>query len=490
MAVPLAPVPLAPGALAPASLAPGPVTQEEAQRFRRRARSRTTVGSCRIGTPIERAMVQELSRAHPVAIVGERHTLAGMSEWADVGGAHGRLFGDPFHEQQGTRILGYTPYGGGDHGDVAAVAAAVGDGDDDTFYAAWLAAGDHKRAEAERSERRGHRASAAELYLQASAAYASAYHPIYGTPVDPRLLEAYARQVAAFDAGLALRDVPAYAVEIPFEGARMRSYLIPADGAENEVRPLVICVNGYDGTITDLYFGLGVAALRRGYHVLLFDGPGQGGMLYEQGVPLRPDWETVVGAVIDHALTSPIVDPDRIVVHGWSLGGYLAPRAASGDARIAACVADPGQWDIGASLTRMAPRLGLSEAEASDLTVLDDAALARMLAVIEADRGLRWSIVQRGFWVNGVEDLRGFIAKSLACTLRDRVASIRCPILLTRAEEDPLAHDVAEFAAALPSATVVDFTTAEGAGAHCEMMNRSLLNRRVLDWLDEVLGRD
>ena len=26
---------------------------------------------------------------------------------------------------------------------------------------------------------------------------------------------------------------------------------------------------------------------------------------------------------------------------------------------------------------------------------------------------------------------------------------------------------------------------AEGAGAHCEMGNRSLLNRRVLDWLDE-----
>jgi hypothetical protein len=32
------------------------------------------------------------------------------------------------------------------------------------------------------------------------------------------------------------------------------------------------------------------------------------------------------------------------------------------------------------------------------------------------------------------------------------------------------------------------FASAEGAGDHCEMMNRSLLNRRVLDWLDGVFG--
>ena len=131
--------------------------------------------------------------------------------------------------------------------------------------------------------------------------------------------------------GMRLRSVPVQAVDIPFEGARMRSYVLPAEGREHEVRPLVIMVNGYDATVTDVYFALGVAAARRGYHVLIFDGPGQGGTLYEQGVPLRADWETVVSAVIDYAVTLPIVDPARIAVSGWSLGGYLAPRAASGD---------------------------------------------------------------------------------------------------------------------------------------------------------------
>ena len=52
--------------------------------------------------------------------------------------------------------------------------------------------------------------------------------------------------------------------------------------------PLLILTNGYDATVTDMYFASAVAASRRGYHCLLFDGPGQGGTLYEQGVRLRP----------------------------------------------------------------------------------------------------------------------------------------------------------------------------------------------------------
>jgi hypothetical protein len=35
---------------------------------------------------------------------------------------------------------------------------------------------------------------------------------------------------------------------------------------------------------------------------------------------------------------------------------------------------------------------------------------------------------------------------------------------------------------------LIKFTAAEGAGDHCEMMNRSLVNRAVLEWLDEILA--
>ena len=77
-----------------------------------------------------------------------------------------------------------------------------------------------------------------------------------------------------------------------------------------------------------------------------FDGPGQGGMLRQREEPFRADWEAVVTPVLDFALKRPEVDPERIALMGRSFGGYLAPRAASAEHRLAALVADPGQFDL------------------------------------------------------------------------------------------------------------------------------------------------
>jgi alpha-beta hydrolase superfamily lysophospholipase len=400
-----------------------------------------------------------------------------------------QLFADPFHNQMGTWLFGYIPYGGGDFGEVAAVAAAVGDGDDGAFAAAWVASGDRLRAEAERVEIAGHRQSASELFLRASAHYASAYHPLFGAPVDPRLLDAYRRQIAAFDRGLSLRAVPVAREEVPFDGAGMPLYFVPAEGREHERRPTIVFVNGYDATVTDVYFASAVAASRRGYHSVIFDGPGQGGMLYEQGTTLRSDFEVVVSAVIDHVIDSPLVDAERIAVSGWSLGGYLAPRAASSDARIAACIADPGQFDLGAGIRAFMTRLGVDGGADASPEDLDQATLDLAMETIRANRGMRWSIEQRGFWANGVSDLRSFIAVTQTFTLEGRADGIRCPILVTRAENDPLAAGAAQFVDEVPGpVTLADFTAAEGAGEHCEMHNRWLLNLRALNWLDEVFA--
>jgi dienelactone hydrolase len=176
----------------------------------------------------------------------------------------------------------------------------------------------------------------------------------YGAPVDPRLVAAFQKQRQALDNGLALGDPPIRPGSIPFEGNAMPAYFLPAAGFAGAKRPTIIFTNGYDGTITDMLFASAVAASRRGYHSLLFDGPGQGAMLYESNIPLRPDWEAVVSAVVDFALTLPQVHPEKLVISGWSLGGYLAPRGASGEHRLAACIADPGQWSLGDSARALA----------------------------------------------------------------------------------------------------------------------------------------
>ena len=400
----------------------------------------------------------------------------------------GLAFKNSLHDDFGMRPAAYLPYGGADLGEILAVGRAVGDGDDAAFLQAWVAAGDRLAAQADDAMRRGRLASARELFLRASAFYATSYRPLYGAPADPRLVAAFRQQIAAFDQGLALGDHPVAPMSIPFERAVMPAYLIPAEGRETEVRPLIIFTNGYDATVTDMYFASAVAAARRGYHSLLFDGPGQGGTLYEQHISLRPDWETVVGAVIDCAVQLPIVDPKRIALSGWSLGGHLAPRAASGEHRLAACVADPGQWSIADLFRPLALKLGASPATAANLGELEEPVLQQLEQFVMADPGLRWKIVQRGFWVHGVDNLRDYLRAIEPFTLDGRIEAIACPTLLTQAQDDPLAAGVqAIFDKLRCPKEMLRFSADQGAGEHCESLNRSQLNRQVLDWLDGVL---
>ncbi|MFE5118266.1 alpha/beta hydrolase [Streptomyces sp. NPDC056669] len=72
-------------------------------------------------------------------------------------------------------------------------------------------------------------------------------------------------------------------------------------------RPTVLFHGGYDSALEENYLALAAGALRRGYNVIAFDGPGQGSTVREQGLHFRPDWEAVVTPVVDFALIDDLV---------------------------------------------------------------------------------------------------------------------------------------------------------------------------------------
>src|SRR5262249_29640170 len=140
--------------------------------------------------------------------------------------------------------------------------------------------------------------------------------------------------------------------DIPLEGYVLRA-------AQGPAAPTVLMPCGYDSPVEEFYTLGGFEAALRGFNVVAFSGPGQAEMLHERGIPFGPDFESVVGPVIDFvertAENDGRLDPTRIALVGRSFGGYLAPRAAAHEPRIGALAADPAQTDLAALVANRFP---------------------------------------------------------------------------------------------------------------------------------------
>ena len=152
--------------------------------------------------------------------------------------------------------------------------------------------GGHWLNESSRSrtqQQAAHRVSARNAYLRA-AVYAASSLFVDGTEgADAQLSELFAAHRKCFDLHGGLLDPPAIPISVPYEDSDLPGYLfLPA--ADGVARPTLILNNGSDGAHTFLWPGLGQPGLDRGYNTVIFDGPGQQSMLFQRGIPFRPDW--------------------------------------------------------------------------------------------------------------------------------------------------------------------------------------------------------
>ncbi|GIG37790.1 alpha/beta hydrolase family protein [Cellulomonas pakistanensis] len=393
-----------------------------------------------------------------------------------------RFSSEADHDEVIRSTLGRTTAGAADVGEVLAAVQGVRGKDHDGWFAAWRGLGDRVAAQGDAAAAGGHRASAASAYLRASAYLAVAVNAVAALESDDDLLPTFRAHRRAWDAWVAHSDLDVVPVDVPYEGDALPAFLFRAPGGG--AQPTVVAVNGSDGSLTSLWVECVAGALRRGYHALVFDGPGQQSMLFERAVPFRPDWEKVLTPVLDVVLARPEVDAEHVAVYGVSQAGYWVARALAFEHRPVAAVVDPGVVDVAASWERAIP--------GSLLTLLDkdeDHAFDRDMAL-----GMRLSPATARTWrfrarPYGTEGYAATVREVRRYDAADVAARITTPLLVTDPEGETFWPGQSRRLAALTPevSTLVPFTAAEGADGHCQPLARALTEQRVYDWLDGYL---
>lgn len=381
-------------------------------------------------------------------------------------------------------ILGNVRRGAGDVGEILATVTAIRDGDATSWVRAWDATAKRIEAIADGCAAQGHAVSAREAYVRAAVYYATELSEVDGCDdADATMLRAFQAHRRCFDAYVDRLD-GAERVEIPYEGTTLPGYFFPA--AAGGQRRTIILNNGSDGPVTSLWPGVGVGAAERGYHVLVFDGPGQQSMLIERNVPFRPDWEKVVTPVVDYLVSRPDVDGSRIALYGISQAGYWVPRALAFEHRIAAAAADPGVDDVSASWLVHLPHEMVKALEDRDRKTFDEwAAIGEQQVSAKQRQIMAWRAKPYG-----KSNAYDVFEAVMEYRLGDLAKQITTPLLIMDPEAEQFWPGQSQrLYDALPGPKVlVPFTAAEGADRHCEPIARALVEQRMFDWLDETLA--
>jgi dienelactone hydrolase len=380
------------------------------------------------------------------------------------------------------RSLTAATRGSADLGEVFAVVDRIVAGDVGSWAREWVATAREVHAEADRAHEAGDLVSAQRAYLRAAEYYRQSFFFSRTTLDDPVLTSSYPSHVSAFQSAVPLLPCSTTAMDLDHDGVRVHGYLFRPDES-GQPRPTILTPAGYDSTAESGFPSTAVSALGQGMNCVVFEGPGQAGVLYDDHQTMRPDYEAVVTPVVDWLIAQAGVDPDALVLFGRSFAGYLAPRAAAMEHRFAALVCDPAQYDFGAAIRARMGEDNWRRLQDHDPT-LDAELTSRMMTDPVAANGLQWRMT-----AHGLKSLSDYFRELSRYTLVGLADQIACPTLALAGEGDFAGTgQLQAFADALTApVTTHTFTKAEGAGGHCEGLGQDRLDQFVYGWLHEQL---
>jgi pimeloyl-ACP methyl ester carboxylesterase len=292
-------------------------------------------------------------------------------------------------------------------------------------------------------------------------------------PADPDKLRLYETFSDMFYNQLFV-DEPFERHWVPYaDGKALPVLRVPAQA--ELVRGTVVIHGGFDSFIEEFY-APATALAAAGYEVIMFDGPGQGGALKQQHLPMDYRWEQPVGAVLDY------FQRDDVTLLGISMGGWLCFRAAAFEPRIKRVIASSIAFDY----MQIPPK-----------PVAD---FARWLFNYPGlfNRLSDWKMRARPQEKWGIENLMYMTGKSTVIEASLELLKFneanQCPdrvtqdiLILTGAEDHfiPLKLHHLQVAALRNANSITEriFTRATQGHNHCQVGNFGLAVKAMLDWL-------
>ena len=346
---------------------------------------------------------------------------------------------------------------------VRAVAGTNPDHGTEAFFSTWGELGERVLGLAAAADAAGHAATAAEKYARA-AAYLITAERMQSRDFAPRKAM-YATMLDTMRRFYATSDLGAARVEFPYQAAALSAVFIPGRG--EGPRPCMVFCNGLDSTKEMVTLALRDRFARRGISVLVIDQPGVGEALRLRGLTAVFDTERWASAAVDYLESRADVDPRRIGMMGWSMGGYYAPRALAYEPRFAIGAVWGGNHDWGGHQKARLQREG-------DMPVPH-----------------YWD---HAMWVWGEKDLDSFMTLMEEVNLNGHLQNIRVPFLVTHGGNDrqiPLKYAEQSYAQAenSPDRELKVFMADEGGIEHCGADNMEPVQNFIGDWLADRFGR-
>lgn len=275
-------------------------------------------------------------------------------------------------------------------------------------------------------------------------------------------------------------------LSVPYEnGATLPAFHVTPDSPSRGT----ILLHGGNDSYMEEFLPVVLYFREHGYEVYLYEGPGQGSVIRDQGIPFTHEWERT---------TRPFTEGlglHDVTIVGISLGGYFAPRAAAFDKRISRVVGwsiYPGTYE----LVEGGFGRGVLDFFKAMLAVrfLDGA--INGLYERNAAKGDLSALSMLGMChTYGASSYCDLYRKMGDYTLRNCADKVDQDMLILGADEDiyvvpSLAGMELDELKNTKSLELRMFKAAEGAGNHCNVGDVKLALDTILDWMHRLDVRD